>query len=513
MSQTVNTIRGLEQAIDAGRYGEALTTVLAQYPALGDFSAQLDLPNKRHEQYVVLKLFNRLQWLREALALAQALQQQPNLKKNELIELAIINILVGQPQGARQWFSQAIKRFGADPLPLSEVAFTYEQQGDPGKSEALLAKLVPHYLGKGELNETGLRIFFRLVNLRVLGPTEQTFIEGCFKKNKYSDQRAQLAHILAIAARQRNDLEREIDYLLLANEQARQDDMAAGSSWTQSQSDEKLRLIKQLFPKPKPEWLEAIAHSSHEMIFILGMPRSGTTLIEQIIGAHSRVGNCGESLALEVMLTKALRTLGGLVELGDFSLLRNLRHFSQDTLESIQQGYLAYQQVLSDAVVITDKQLAMIDFVGLMQALFPKAKFVYIERNSLDNCVSLMQRNFKGAPYSNDPVQIIGEQRAYAQRIQHWVELYPEKIYRVSYEALVSDPENQFRALIERCALDWQPQIMSFHQRDNSVRTPSLGQVRQGINTAAVEKWHKYERLIEPALREFKNFSPSTKRP
>ena len=77
----------------------------------------------------------------------------------------------------------------------------------------------------------------------------------------------------------------------------------------------------------------------------------------------------------------------------------------------------------------------------------------------------------------------------------------------------MSDPENQFRALIERCALDWQPQIMSFHQRDNSVRTPSLGQVRQGINTAAVEKWHKYERLIEPALREFKNFSPSTKRP
>ena len=494
------TLVELDKLITQGRYDDGLRILDCLYPDHNFITGDsLRAPDKQKAQYLALKLFNRKQWLVEANVVEKALAKQKKLSHDELLELALYRVLLGQPAEARRYFKLIIKRYGNEPLVLSEIAFTYDQQAKQDKAKDLLGRLTRGYLKKNILDDTALRVFLRLAYLCKLDTDERRFLERHYEKSEdyiYS----RVAHILAIDSRRKGDTDKEIDYLLAANQHSKKTETDAGVVWSMRKEMDRLKVIESVFSDPTPKWLKEIEPDKTKMLLVLGMPRSGTTLLEQILGAHSQVGNCGESLAMSNALTIGVRQLGGVVESGEHSAIRNLRHFTPAIFKNVQSRYLNYQHILSKDPVFSDKQLALVDFVGLMVNLFPNARVVYIERDPLDNCVSLMQRDFKNAPYSNDPLHIVQEGEFYKKRMAYWMTLFPDKIYSLKYEELVSDPDSQFPKLIKACGLDWEPEILNFHERQNSVRTPSASQVRAKLNTDAVEKWRQYERLIQPAI-------------
>lgn len=465
---------------------------------------------KAQDLYILLKLYNRLQWLEDANAVAERLGAFDGLSYWQSLELGCFYGLLGDTKLARDCFRPPLKKHPNDPLLISEIAFTYEQQGDRERAENLLTKLLRNYRKQSKLDDCQLRVLYRLVGLRALSKEEITYVRKALSKarnaSKYSiDHVVRLLHVIAIHHRKLKEYDLEVELLIEANDLAKRREAEKGGKWSLQGATEIFSLMKSVFPSALPDWLKRFADADtfscdQKIVFILGMPRSGTTLVEQIIGAHSLVGNCGESCAFDVAVAKALMGLGTLVEKGDCAGLRNLRHFSVESLMEIRERYLAYQRLFNSANVISDKQLALVNLVGILVNLFPHACFVYVQRDPLDNCVSLMQRDFNNAPYSNDPLHIVQEGELYKKRMEHWISLYPGKIYSLKYDELVSSPNSQIPKLIQACGLDWEPEILNFHERQNSVRTPSASQVRAKLNTDAVEKWHRYERLIKPAI-------------
>ena len=164
--------------------------------------------------------------------------------------------------------------------------------------------------------------------------------------------------------------------------------------------------------------------------------------------------------------------------------------------------YCSYQRLISGSEIVTDKELGNIMWVGLLANLFPSSKFIYIERNSLDNCTSILQKNFSGAAYSCDPLHILQAQELYKDKADFWQELFPDRFVKINYEALVTDFENSAKTLFDALEISWEDGVLEFHKRVNSVRTPSISQVRNPINTRQKDKWRSYQFLLSPAIEQ-----------
>ena len=464
---------------------------------------------KRKALWVRLYAYNRLQWLVDGSAAAEQLLAFRNLDSDDYLELALYRVLLGQSEQARKYFKLAMAQSPNNALLYSELAITYEQQGNIEKSLGIYEQIVNRCVKRGKLSEVDVRVFSRLAALRNLHNTEYQLLKKSFKRNSSAELTTRIAHTLAKAYRKQGATEQEIDWLITANERAKLEADNEGSVWSHQQAAERTALIQETFAQSQPDWWpDTHDHRKAENhgdnipmpIFILGMPRSGTTLLEQIIGGHSAVGNTGESRGLDIALFKATQALGLQAATGQFSLIRNVPKLSARGLKALRGSYIEYQQLLSNKAVLTDKALSHVSWVGLLANLFTRAKFVYIERNVLDNCVSLLQQDFKNAPYSNTPTGCVLEHADYHKKIMHWKTLYPDRLHCLKYETLVAEPATEACDLLKFLGLHWEDRVLDFKRRSNSVRTPSVGQVRQAINTRQIEKWRKYERLIKPAI-------------
>lgn len=258
------------------------------------------------------------------------------------------------------------------------------------------------------------------------------------------------------------------------------------------------RLIE-VFTRPQIEALRS-RHSNGDdrPLFIVGMPRSGTTLLEQMFSGHSRVAAGGE---LSAMLNVAARVRQLDPSHRDYP--SGVRDLGARDLAALAHYYLGrLERVSATAARVTDKLPFNFMHVGLITALFPRAAIVHCRRDPLDTCVSCLFTSFtEQIRFAND-MRNLGQYYCHYQRLmQHWREVVPERIFDVQYEELVTGTEPVLRAALAHCGLDWEPACLEFHGSARSVRTPSRWQVRRPVSTAAVGRWKHYEPWIGP-LRE-----------
>ena len=244
------------------------------------------------------------------------------------------------------------------------------------------------------------------------------------------------------------------------------------------------KLEKFFFNKP-------IEVATNTPIFILGMPRSGTTLVEQIISCHSQVQGAGE-LSL-------LNRFGGKLSLG-------LEGISSDTLLKVRNSYLIeLDKVSENKPFVTDKTPNNFLRIALILKALPEAKIIHVKRAPAATCWSNFKHYFpaKGLGYSYDLDDTVGYYKLYHELMAFWDKHYSTQIYHLDYDRLTLEQEIETRKLIEHIELDWEDACLSPHENKRSVRTASQQQVREKIYKGSSQAWQKYEKFLNSAFEIF----------
>ena len=233
-------------------------------------------------------------------------------------------------------------------------------------------------------------------------------------------------------------------------------------------------------------------------IFILGVPRSGSTLIEQILASHSMVEGAGE-LPQIVMMSAAL----GKNRSDDLAYPELLRHMNREELASLGKTYMEQTAPHrhEDLPYFTDKMPANFSHAGFIQLILPNAKIIDARRNPLDTCVGNYRQLFAQGKKQSYDLQELGEYYLqYRRMMDHWDAVLPGRILHVQYEDVVNNLETQVRKILEYCELPWEDACLKFFESDRAVNTASAEQVREPIYKDAVAYWKHYESHLDELL-------------
>ncbi len=258
------------------------------------------------------------------------------------------------------------------------------------------------------------------------------------------------------------------------------------------------RFVDGLLQAFGPEFFRCLAGAglpTQRPVFIVGLPRSGTTLIEQVLASHSRVHGAGE-LRLARLTFEAIPAVLGRSELplicaADLNA-EATRRLAEDHLEKLR----ALDGGRNDRIV--DKMPDNYMYLGLAAAMFPRATFIHCRRDLRDVAVSCWMTDFRSIRWANDPQHLALRFQQYRRLMEHWRAVLPATVHDVDYEEAVSDLEGVARRLVAACGLDWEPACLEFHRTERPIRTASVVQVRQPVYRRSVERWKNYE----PALAE-----------
>lgn len=260
------------------------------------------------------------------------------------------------------------------------------------------------------------------------------------------------------------------------------------------------RWVDRLIEFVSSDWFkgtEGLGLASEVPIFIVGMPRSGSTLVEQILSGHSQVAAAGE-------LKTVNRIVAGLpAKLGSpHGYPECLAALDAARARELADGYLAeLRRHGPSAVRMTDKMLDNYLYLGLLAVLFPRARVIHCRREPLDVCLSCFFQYFKGLSFSWDLDDLGRHDRDYERLMAHWRAVLPLPVFEVTYEELVADLEAVSRRLVAFCGLEWEANCLRFQENERVVRTMSRVQVRQPIYQSSVGRWRRYAAHLAPLMR------------
>ena len=269
-------------------------------------------------------------------------------------------------------------------------------------------------------------------------------------------------------------------------------------------SDEALfHSIMRSFTKEAISRCQVSAETSSRPIFIVGMPRSGTTLVEKILATHSDVFGAGEldyvfSLGTSLFLSAATNY--------EFQALDT---YDRGLFETVGKTYLNKLSLLNrDAPRVTDKMPFNMMMIGIIRMALPNAKIIHCVRDPRDTCLSIYKQNFTTANYrfAYNLKTVAQFHNLYSNLMSHWHEVLPGCIYDINYESLTRNPEQQIRQLLSYCDLEFQENCLHFQKSEAVVTTASAFQVRQPMYTSSVGLWRKYGQFLDPLIDELQGY-------
>ncbi len=315
-------------------------------------------------------------------------------------------------------------------------------------------------------------------------------IEQMLSGNALADNDAMHFHFaLGNIYRNNGDFDRAFEHYNSAN--------ALKRSTIDYDAGEYSRYVDRLIAAYSGEFIEEVkeaATDSELPLFILGMPRSGTTLVEQILSSHPDVHGGGELKAFGEFEAEIAKRHGAAEPYP-----KCIRRVSDTELRGYAERYLGeLREQAQGAKRVTDKMPNNFARIGLIRALFPKARIIHCSRDPLDTCVSNYLNYFAtGNEFAFDLRELGRYYLDYERLMSHWNKLFPSGVYTVRYEELVADQESVSRALVEHAGLAWDERCLAFHETDRTVHNLSSMQVRQAMYSGSVGLWKRYEKHLD----------------
>lgn len=231
-------------------------------------------------------------------------------------------------------------------------------------------------------------------------------------------------------------------------------------------------------------------------VFVLGMPRSGTTLVEQILSSHPLVHGAGE---LE-FLDQQVRTFFNSDNKHSYPL--DIKKIKNSELKKLGKNYIdRLRKHNSDAPFIINKMPVNFKYIGFIKLILPNAKIIHCRRSPADTCLSIFKNFFGGEqPFAYDLYELGHYYALYQSMMDHWHTVLPGFIHDVRYEDMVDNQAQQTKALLDFCGLDWDEACLNFHKSGRPVRTASAAQVRKPMYKDSIDLWKRYQRQLSPLL-------------
>lgn len=270
----------------------------------------------------------------------------------------------------------------------------------------------------------------------------------------------------------------------------------SGYDYSLEEDKEFFSCIKEMFSAELFKKHSNSGTDNNAPIFILGMPRSGTTLTEQILSSHQMVYGAGELPDIRKLLSQ----MCGAGEYKKFPKL--VGSLGNDDLSRIGSEYIkGLRKRNSSAEHITDKMPHNFLHVGMIRLMLPNAKIIHCKRDPIDNCLSIFKQNFGGVhKYAYDLAELGGYHLLYQDLMEHWNKVLPGFVFELQYEDMVADQEGMTRKLLEFCGLPWDDNCLQFHKSERTVKTASYTQVRKKIYSDSVQLWKRYEQELQPLI-------------
>jgi tetratricopeptide (TPR) repeat protein len=233
-------------------------------------------------------------------------------------------------------------------------------------------------------------------------------------------------------------------------------------------------------------------------VFVVGLPRSGTTLVDRILSSHSAVDSLGEINNFAYSLMHTIGQAGDKLTLIDLSAEIDFGELGRRYVDSVRRYGKA-------GPLLIDKTPLNYLYVGLIHLALPNVRIVHVRRDPMDSCYGMYRTLFRaGYPFSYDLDDLSRYYLAYHELMNHWRSAIPDAFLEVQYERLVEDQEQVSREIIDYCGLDWEPECLEFHKNASAVSTASSAQVRRPIYTDALRRWRRYQEQLQPLVDKLK---------
>ncbi len=344
-------------------------------------------------------------------------------------------------------------------------------------------------------NPTIGRAYDHYARLKKFSESDKPFIkraETVLKKGMPPRERANLLYSLGKMYDDLGDYDAAFSFFSKGN-------LLRKSGYDLKRDERFRRAVNKAFNRQSVADFAEFGHPTEEPVFVVGMPRSGTTLMERIIASHPQGAGSGElseipAIAHKIISPDSLSNPAKFVR-KEFTAERS-SEYATNYLDILRQGH-------DNPSKIVDKMPGNSRFLGLIKSLFPNATIIHARRHPLDSCLSCYFQNFEYLRWTVD-LQAIGKMyTTYRKSMEYWYENLPEgSIIDVHYEELVSDPETHARRMIDACGLEWDPSVLEFYSKKGVVRTASIAQTRRKIYKTSRARWMNYAKHLGPLVAE-----------
>jgi tetratricopeptide (TPR) repeat protein len=468
--------------------GLALKLSGRSYETFATFKRAIELNPDAHEAYVELwqQMRQLLNW-KEGLPILEAgLCRHPDSEQMTVMVASSYG-KVGLAEKAEKLFRSAASKFPAAGPPY---AHWLQEEGRFDESIPILQKAIRHEPVQGQAyynlavakcfevdGKPLIQLASKLVGTEAVGKEGKMFLHYALAKSYDQERDYEMA--------MRNYDQANALASQLYNPEIKPDPKAEASEHA---------TLVELYTKQRIDDLSAFGSDSSVPLFIVGMIRTGTTLLDQILSSHPSVKSAGEQPFWQVSSGRVNRrwlTSGG----------------NATDIKELEMDYLAaLRDAAGSSERVTDKMPTNFAHIGLMSIVFPRAKFIHIRRNPLDTCVSIYTTFLgSGTQFAYSQENIVAYYMAYLRMMEHWVSVIPRgQMIEIDYEELVTNKEGVLREVLEFCGLEWDDACLRHEQNSAQVSTPSLWSARQPVNVASVERWRRYEPWLGKLL-ELKN--------
>jgi len=430
---------------------------------------------------------NAVKTLEAAVRLAPANRGARHNLGQALNDLGAGLVKRGETDKATKCFRKSLEYTPNHPRALANLGITLEQQGE-------LAEAARYYQAAIRAKPDFAEPHFFLSHLRTHRSSEKevsamrTLLD---KAETPEPDRIRLAFGLGFALESSGDYAQAFHYM---SEGHRLQGKESGFSL--EAESKRFTAVRKMFSAEHIAAMAGAGTDDDRPVFIVGMPRSGTTLTEQILASHPEVHGAGERTRLaEIAKSLAVKNAGDLSHVPDETSTARWRDAARDYLDHVATD-------AGNARRIIDTTPMNFLNIGVAAILFPRARFIICLREPMDNCLSIYRQYLTGAnQYTHQLEHLGGYYLMHRSLVEHWESVLPERVHLLQYEQVIADHEQETRALLEFCGLPFDQRCLAFHQSERVVRSPSAAQVRQPIYATSVESWKHYEKELAPLRR------------